>query len=51
MRSGAPVRKPKLANGGRGEMQFDTSVCRNHRVVPEDIENYQAFEAAIIAPR
>ena len=24
MRSGAPVRKLKLASGGRGEMQFDT---------------------------
>jgi hypothetical protein len=24
MHSGAPVRTPKLANGGHGEMQFDT---------------------------
>jgi hypothetical protein len=24
MRSGVPVRKPKTANGGRGEMQFGT---------------------------
>jgi|SRR5262245_8369465 hypothetical protein len=47
MRSGAPVRKPKLANGGRDERQFGTGLTAEIVVVAlVDIEDYQAFEAA-----
>ena len=50
MRSGAPVRKLKLASGGRGEVRHLVT-AEIVVVAPEDIEDYQAFEAAIIAPR
>jgi hypothetical protein len=50
MRSGAPVRKLKLASGGRGEVRHRVT-AEIVVVAPEDIEDYQAFEAAIIAPR
>jgi len=47
LRSTGP--KLKLAGGGRGEVRH--RVTAEIVVAPEDIEDYQAFEAAIIAPR
>ena len=44
MRSGAPVRKLKLASGGRGEVRHLVT-AEIVVVAPEDIEDYQAFEA------
>ena len=45
MRSGAPVRKLKLASGGRGEVRHRVT-AEIVVVAPEDIEDYRIAPAS-----